>query len=86
MSAINPQTFESLPKSKITQKPVIHFAHANGMPSAVYAPFFAPLAEFFTIEYIPMLGNTPDYPVDNHGKAWPSRLLIALNARVSSMG
>lgn len=52
MSEVNLQSFASLRISKITQKPVIHFAHANGMPSAVYAPFFAPLAEFFTIEYI----------------------------------
>ncbi len=57
---------EALPVSKITNKPVIHFAHANGMPSAVYAPFFEPLTEFFTIEYIAMLGATPDYPVDDH--------------------
>lgn len=66
MSVINSQTFASLPISKKTQKPVIHFAHANGMPSAVYAPFFEPLEPFFTIEYIPMLGGNPDYPVDNH--------------------
>ena len=66
MSKVNLQTFASLPVSKKTQKPVIHFAHANGMPSAVYQPFFAALAEFFTIEYIPMLGDDPDYPVDNH--------------------
>ncbi len=66
MSVINSQTFAQLPVSKKTQKPVIHFAHANGMPSAVYQPFFEKLAEFFTIEYIPMLGADPDYPVDNH--------------------
>lgn len=66
MSVINSQTFASLPVSKKTQKPVIHFAHANGMPSAVYQPFFVGLAEFFTIEYIPMLGVDPDYPIDNH--------------------
>lgn len=66
MSVINSQTFASLPVSKKTQKPVIHFAHANGMPSAVYQPFFAGLETLFTIEYIPLLGGHPDYPVDNH--------------------
>ena len=63
------QRFASLPVSKLTQKPVLHFAHANGMPSAVYAPFFDGLAEFFTIEYIPMLGETSGYPVDNNWRS-----------------
>lgn len=66
MSTINSQTFASLPISTKTQKPILHFAHANGMPSAVYEPFFAGLSEFFTVEYIPMLGAEPDYPVDDH--------------------
>lgn len=75
MSAFNEQSFSSLPKSKITQKPIIHFAHANGMPSAVYAPFFEPLAEFFTIEFIEMLGATPDYPVDNHWQSLTQQII-----------
>ncbi len=66
MTTIHSQTFAQLPLSKKTQKPVLHFAHANGMPSAVYQPFFEKLSEFFTIEYIPMLGVDPDYPVDDH--------------------
>lgn len=66
MSDVCLSLFKQLPVSKKTQKPVIHFAHANGMPSAVYQAFFAELAEFFTIEYIPMLGTNPSYPVDNH--------------------
>jgi pimeloyl-ACP methyl ester carboxylesterase len=75
MSVINSQTFGSLPVSKRTQKPVIHFAHANGMPSAVYQAFFAGLAEFFTIEYIPMLGADPDYPVDNHWRSLTQQII-----------
>lgn len=75
MSKVNLQTFASLPVSKKTQKPVIHFAHANGMPSAVYQPFFAALAEFFTIEYIPMLGDDPDYPVDNHWRSLTQQII-----------
>ncbi len=66
MIEINSQTFAQLPISKQTQKPVIHFAHANGMPSAVYQAFFEKLAEFFTIEYVAMLGTDPSYPVDDH--------------------
>ena len=72
---IDLQTFATLPISKITQKPVIHFAHANGMPSAVYQPFFENLAEFFTIEYISMLGDTPDYPVDDHWRSLTQQII-----------
>lgn len=58
--------FSSLPKSKLTGKPVLHFAHANGMPSKVYQPLFDSLSPYFTVEYIPLLGATEGYPVDNH--------------------
>lgn len=72
---IDVNAFEVLPVSKITNKPVIHFAHANGMPSAVYAPFFEALTEFFTIEYIAMLGATPDYPVDDHWRSLTQQII-----------
>lgn len=55
-----------LPVSKLTGKPVLHFAHANGMPSEVYGPMFEVLASVFTIEYIPVLGADDRYPVDDH--------------------
>lgn len=66
MSIINARTFASLPVSQKTQKPVIHFAHANGMPSPIYQVFFLRLEEFFTIEYVTMLGGDPNYPINNH--------------------
>ncbi|MEC5209109.1 pimeloyl-ACP methyl ester carboxylesterase [Psychrobacter sp. PL15] len=75
MDVINSQTFASLPVSKKTQKPVIHFAHANGMPSAVYQPFFEGLEAFFTIEYIPMLGVDPHYPVDDHWRSLTQQII-----------
>lgn len=75
MSVINSKTFASLQASKKTQKPVIHFAHANGMPSAVYKPFFEGLAPFFTIEYVPMLGVDPKYPVDDHWRSLTEQII-----------
>ncbi|WP_199508562.1 MULTISPECIES: alpha/beta fold hydrolase [unclassified Psychrobacter] len=66
MDTLSALSLEHLPASTITGKPVLHFAHANGMPSAVYAPLFAKLEPFFTIEYIERLGTHPNYPVDNH--------------------
>ncbi len=69
------QRFAQLPVSQITQKPVLHFAHANGMPSAVYEPFFAGLDEFFTIEYIAMLGDTVGYPVDDQWRSLTQQVI-----------
>lgn len=76
---MNVQRFAALPVSKITKKPIIHFAHANGMPSAVYKSFFEPLATFFTIEYIAMLGATPDYPVDDQWRSLTQQIVDSVN-------
>lgn len=57
---------DTLPKSKLTGKPVLHFVHANGVPSPTYQPMLDRLAEHFTIERIDRLGTDPNYPVDNH--------------------
>lgn len=83
---INMQGFAALPVSKITKKPVIHFAHANGMPSAVYAPFFESLAEHFTIEYIAMLGATPDYPVDDHWCSLTQQIINSVKSTCQKHG
>ena len=47
-------------------KPVLHFAHANGIPSACYRKLLNRLAEDFQVVSIPVIGVHPDYPVDNH--------------------
>ncbi len=86
MSEMNLQSFASLPVSKKTFKPVLHFAHANGMPSAVYAPFFAGLAEFFTIEYIPMLGADPKYPVDDHWRSLTKQVIDSVKKTCQEHG
>lgn len=86
MSAIDAQSFAALPKSKLTNKPVLHFAHANGMPSAVYEPLFIGLTDFFTIEYIAMLGNHPDYPVDNHWRSLTQQVIDSVQAACDKHG
>lgn len=85
---IDAKSFAMLPKSKLTQKPVLHFAHANGMPSAVYveAKFFEAFEPFFTIERIPMLGATPDYPVDNHWKSLTQQVIDSIKAACQKHG
>lgn len=73
-------SFSFLPASAITGKPVLHFAHANGMPSRVYQPMFDVLAEHFTIEYIEKLGATAGYPVDQHWQSLTQQVLDSVTA------
>lgn len=47
-------------------KSILHFAHANGVPSACYQKMLAILAEDFQVVMIPVIGIDPNYPVDNH--------------------
>ncbi len=47
-------------------KPLIHFAHANGIPSAVYEKLFAALSDDFDIVTLPLIGTDPRFPVNNH--------------------
>ncbi len=47
-------------------KPILHFAHANGIPSACYRKLFNALATDYQIVTIPIIGMSPKYPVDNH--------------------
>lgn len=85
---LDDKSFAALPKSKLTQKPVLHFAHANGMPSAIYleAAFFEVFEPFFTIERIAMLGATPDYPVDNHWKSLTQQVTDSIESACQKHG
>ncbi|MDI1303224.1 MAG: alpha/beta hydrolase [bacterium] len=47
-------------------KPVIHFAHANGVPSACYRKMLGGLGNDFEIRPLPVLGTNPRYPVDDN--------------------
>lgn len=47
-------------------KPLIHFAHANGIPSKVYQKFFDELSDEYDVVYLPQIGTDPKYPISNH--------------------
>ena len=49
-------------------KPIIHFAHANGVPSKVYSKLFDQLSDEYQIVYVPLIGPDKRYPISNH---WP---------------
>lgn len=44
-------------------KPVIHFAHANGVPSACYRKLLDSLSPDYEIKTLPVIGLDPKYPV-----------------------
>lgn len=49
-------------------KPLIHFAHANGFPSASYGALFDALSNDFDLRQLPLIGHDPQYPVTDN---WP---------------
>lgn len=68
------------------QKPLIHFAHANGIPSRSYQYLFDLLSDEFDIVYIPALGIDPRYPVDNHWQKLTQQVIDSIQAHLSARG
>jgi pimeloyl-ACP methyl ester carboxylesterase len=56
-------------------KPLIHFAHANGVPSQVYQKFFEALSDAFDVIYLPLIGTDQRYPVDNHWQSMSDQVI-----------
>jgi len=48
-------------------KPLIHFAHANGVPSKVYQKLFDLLSDQYDVIYVPLLGTRLKLS-DNQGR------------------
>lgn len=44
-------------------RPLVHFVHANGFPSACYAEFFRALGDDIDIVTLPMLGHDPAFSI-----------------------
>ncbi len=59
-------------------KPLIHFAHANGVPSKVYQKLFDGLQDDYDIIYVPLLGPDKRYPVDNHWKSLTKQVIDSI--------
>lgn len=47
-------------------KPVLHFAHANGIPSATYQKMLHALSDQYDVVTLPLIGTDPKFPVNNH--------------------
>lgn len=44
----------------------LHFAHANGIPTAAYKPMLSSLSQHFMVSSIAVLGHDSNYPVTNN--------------------
>lgn len=67
----------------MTTKPLIHFAHANGVPSKSYQKLFAALADSFDIVYVPVLGTHPAFPVDNHWQSLTQQVIHSIQTQAN---
>ncbi|AWL28427.1 alpha/beta hydrolase [Acinetobacter defluvii] len=50
-------------RNLIHTKPLIHFAHANGVPSQVYSKLFELLKDDYDVIYVPLIGPDRRYPI-----------------------
>lgn len=59
-------------------KPLIHFAHANGVPSLVYKKLFELLKDDFDVIYVPELGTDQRYPIDNQWRSLTQQVIDSI--------
>lgn len=59
-------------------KPLLHFAHANGVPSQVYRKLFDSLSDVYDIIYVPLIGTDQRYPVDNHWNSMTQQVIDSI--------
>jgi pimeloyl-ACP methyl ester carboxylesterase len=50
----------------MTQRAIIHFAHANGFPASTYSKMLSFLEQRYVVIAIEKLGHDPRYPVDDN--------------------
>lgn len=59
----------------------IHFAHANGIPTATYRLLLDQLRPFYQLADIPLLGHDPDYPVTDNWTLLMRQLLRSIESQ-----
>ncbi|MDF3030892.1 MAG: hypothetical protein K0R03_1450 [Moraxellaceae bacterium] len=62
-------------------KPLLHFAHANGVPSACYNKMLAALGKDFEVCMVPVLGTDPQYPVDDNWVSLTEQVADSIRAQ-----
>lgn len=64
-------------------KPELHFAHANGLPSPCYDKLFRALSDVVTVRYLPILGMDPRFPVRRHWHELADQVADSIRTRCS---
>lgn len=67
-------------------KPLIHFAHANGIPSKCYRVLFEALSDDYDIVAIPQLGTDPAYPVTNNWQHLVQQVIDSIKYHLKERG
>lgn len=63
------------------EKPLIHFAHANGVPSKTYQKLFDLLKDDYDIIYLPVLSAHKGYAVDNHWQSLVNQVIYSIESQ-----
>ena len=59
-------------------KPIIHFAHANGVPSRVYQKLFDLLSDEYDVIYTEALGTDKRYPIDEGWRSLTQQVIDSI--------
>lgn len=62
-------------------KPLIHFAHANGIPSQTYRKLFDALSDEYDVIYLPLIGTDTYYPVDDQWKTLTQQVIDSIETQ-----
>ncbi|WP_108124437.1 alpha/beta fold hydrolase [Saccharospirillum mangrovi] len=62
-------------------KPLIHFAHANGFPSASYGALFDALSTDYDVCQLPLIGHDPNYPVTDNWTRLKHQLIASIETQ-----
>lgn len=62
-------------------KPLLHFAHANGVPSKTYQKLLTALSSEYDVIYVPLLGTDPHYPIDKHWKMLTQQVIDSIETQ-----
>ena len=71
-------TYDSIDAS--SNKPIIHFSHANSFPAASYRQLFEELSKNFQIIAVDRFGHDPDYPVNKNWDNQVQELIKFINS------
>lgn len=62
-------------------KPIIHFAHANGIPSRTYQTLFDLLSDEYDVVFVPLIGADPHYPITNQWDFLVQQLIDSIESQ-----